>query len=81
MPAAALNEARNFAFCASLPILADGIGQALPETGFYRRILVIARRSWRADVGAEVFVMGGVTHDVFLECGKRIRPGAKGAEL
>ena len=80
MSAATLNEASDFSFCTSPPILADGMEEALPETGLRRRIPIIPR-PWRADVGSEVFVMGGVTHDVFLECGKRIRPGAKGAEL
>jgi hypothetical protein len=63
MPAAALNEESDFAFCTSPPIFADGIGQASPETGLCRRTRAIARPS-RADVGGEVFVMGCVTHDV-----------------
>jgi hypothetical protein len=63
MPAAALNEASDFAFCTSLPILADGVGQALPETSLYGRIPIIPR-PWRVDVGSEVFVMGCITHDV-----------------
>ena len=70
MSTAALNEASNFAFCTSLPVFADGIGQAPPETGFYRRIPIIPR-SRRADVGREVLVMGCVTHVSFLVCGKR----------
>src|SRR5215831_311761 len=63
MPASALNKASDFAFCTSLPIVAEGIGQASPEAGLFLWIPFIAR-AWRADKGGEVFVMGSVAHDV-----------------
>src|SRR6516162_6574879 len=64
MPATALNEASDFAFGTSAPIVADHIKQASQETGVSRRIRVLAR-PWRAGIGRELFVMGYVAHDIF----------------
>jgi hypothetical protein len=80
MPAAALNEASDFAFRTSLPIVADGMGQALPETSLCRWIRVIARL-WRTGVGGEGFAMGYVTHDIVPWMRQSaIGPAPRGAE-